>query len=146
MGYYVSHMIGIRIGGVFSDETDMDDLRRRILACIRAMPEDDRPFDDVKTNDGLVHYALEQWLDKKLSKELWADKGSYVVIAGVFNYTGWKQLSKFSAALSKELGTEVMHMCWDEERDEIHADVFLDGEPIRNVDENPVDRVLRRVT
>jgi len=97
MGYYISSMIGIRIGGVFSGELDYDNLKNRISKIILEMRDTDNP--DI--GDDPSHC---------MSQELRAHKGSYVVIAGVFNYWNYDNVSKFSMRLSKEFETEVMQM------------------------------------
>jgi len=134
MGYYVSHMIGIRTGGVFSGETEMADLQHRIAEVKRRFDGDCCPhITDGSTNSGC------------LSSELTGHKGSYVVIAGVFNYWMWETASEFSRALSVEFGTEVMHMCWDEQQNEVQTQIWLDGRPLFEVPENPLGRVIRRI-
>ena len=135
MGYYVSNMIGIRTGGVFGGETDMTDLTARIgrvrESVIAAHSDIEKPAAHVT--------------DGALSRELVGNKGSFVVIAGVFNYWSYDAASIFVAALSKEFGTEVMHMCWDEERDTVQCQIWLDGKPLFEVNEDPIGQVLRRV-
>jgi len=128
MGYYVSGMIGIRTGGVFSDETDTDDILKRVNKILK---ETDEP-------------ALKNF-DHCMSHELVATKGSYVVIAGVYNYWMPEDQMKFAERLSKEFGTEVMAMSWDEEREDVRCNIFLDGKPLFEVSENPIGRILRRV-
>ena len=133
MGYYLSHMIGIRTGGVFGGKVDMDDLRSRVAKIIQEL----RPTDsDPDIADDPSHC---------MSSELEAHKGCYVVIAGVFNYWHWESASEFSRRLSQEFGTEVMHMCWDEEQETVQCQIWLDGEPLFEVAENPIGRILRRV-
>ena len=134
MGYYVSNMIGIRTGGVFSGKTDMDDLKTRVAKVIARMRDTD---DDPPIGDDPSHC---------MSGELEARKGTYVVIAGVFNYWRFDWAQEFSRQLSAEFGTEVMHMAWDEERDEVQCQVFLAGKPLFEVHENPIGAILRRVT
>lgn len=135
MGYYVSNMIGIRTGGVFSGDTDMLALTARIdrvrKEVIAANPNLEKPSENVGGG--------------ALSSELIGNKGSYVVIAGVFNYWTYPASSLFAQALSKEFGTDVMHMCWNEQLDEIQCQVWLDGRPLFEVNENPIGRILRRV-
>ena len=48
-------------------------------------------------------------------------------------------------ALSVEFQTEVMHLCWDEERDTAQCQIWLNGQPLLDVQENPIGRILRRV-
>ena len=133
MGYYISNMIGIRLGGVFSDETDMDDLKGRIANIVKEMDaEGDRP----NIADDPSHC---------LSRELVACKGSYAVIAGVFNYWGFASVSEFAKRLSKACGTEVMLMSWNEQTNEVQCKMFLDGRGLYEVNENPIGRILRRV-
>ena len=134
MGYCVSNMIGIRTGGVFSGNTDLDDLKSRVAKIIAEMR--DTEFNpDIADNPSHC-----------MSRELEAHKGSYVVIAGVFNYWTYDKSSEFAKRLSKEFGAEVMHMCWDEENDQIQCNVFLDGRSLFEVAENPIGRILRRVS
>jgi hypothetical protein len=132
MGYYISNMIGIRLGGVFSGETDMQDVKLRIGKIISSMKDNDPPDIDDDPSHCMSH-------------ELTAHKGSYTVIAGVFNYWNYKSVSKFAAKLSEEFGTNVMVMSWDEERDEVQCNVFLAGKPIFEINENPIGNILRRV-
>ena len=80
-----------------------------------------------------------------MSGELTAHKGSYTVIAGVFNYWGFDSASKFASRLSEEFGTNVMLMSWDEELDKVQCNVFLAGESIFEINEDPIGNILRRV-
>lgn len=133
MGYYISNIIGIRLGGVFGGKTDMDDLKSRVAKIVVEMKEGDDPPD---MGDDPSHC---------MSQELEAHKGSYAVIAGVFNYWGYESASAFAARLSKEFGTEVMLMSWDEERDTVQCNVFLDESPLFEVAETRLERCLRRM-
>lgn len=133
MGYYISNMIGIRLGGVFSGKTDMQDTKDRVAKIIAEMKDGDTPPDIA---DDPSHC---------MSGELTAHKGSYTVIAGVFNYWGYDSASKFAARLSEEFCTNVMLMSWDEERDEVQCNVFLAVKPIFEINENPIGNILRRV-
>jgi len=135
MGYYISSMIGIRTGGVGAGGTDMDDLKRRLRAVAKQM----------EAEDWLVDFDTDD-PSHCMSQELVAHKGSYVVIAGVFNYWDYSATSEFARRLSKEFGTEVMVMTWDEERDQVQCNIFLDGEELLEVAEHPIGRILRRVT
>ena len=132
MSYCVSNLIGIRTGGVFSGDTDVEDMKERITKIIAEMKEGKTP-PDIKS------------LSHCMSGELVAHKGAYVVIAGVFNYWSWDQSSEFSKRLSQEFGTEVMHMAWDEELERLDCAVFLDGRSLHEVQENPLGRIVRRV-
>ena len=137
MGYYVSNLIGIRTGGVFSDAADVDDMRKRIQAIVLSMRgTDENP--DLGGADGDPSHCM--------SKELVAHKGGYVVLAGVFNYWRFERSTVFARQLSQEFQTEVMHMCWDEKADEVHCQVYLVGRPLLEVAEDPIARILRRVT
>jgi hypothetical protein len=127
MGYYVSTMIGIRTGGVFGGDVDMDDLRPRVLKIVQEL--------DADIPDNL----------ECMSNELHAHKGSYVVIAGVFNYWTFDKSSEFAKRLSEEFGVEVMIMSWDEEKYTIQTQIYLDGSPLFDVEENPIGKVLRRI-
>lgn len=135
MGYYVSHMIGIRTGGVFSGNVDLSDMTTRINRVreevIKAHPDIREPSENVGGS--------------ALSTELSGNKDSYVIIAGVFNYWQYNYATIFVQALSKEFDTEVMHMCWNEETNEVQCQIWLDGQPLYEVNENPIGRVLRRV-
>lgn len=144
MGYYVSQMFGIRTGGVFSGEADMDDLRRRIATLVRQMRAEAEAADsellppDLGDADGDPSHCL--------SHELEAHKGSYVVLAGVFNYWIYRHSTQFARRLSEAFQTEVLHMCWNEEEDTVQCQVWLAGKPLFEVAENPIGRILRRVT
>ena len=136
MGYYVSNMIGIRTCGVFAGATDTDDMRQRIAKIVLEMREgENKP--DLGDKDGDPSHCM--------SKELEAHKGAYVVLAGVFNYWTWKYSSEFSRRISEEFQAEVMHMCWDEERDEVQCQIWLAGKPMLEINENPIGQILRRV-
>ena len=132
MGHYVSNMIGIRSGGVFSGRTDMPDIYSRISKIVKEMDEGEFPtdIDDIPLC---------------ISNELIAHKGSYVVIAGVFNYWGLNSAGEFAKALSAEFGTEVMYMSWDEERDVVFCQIYLAGKPILENTEDPIRQILRRI-
>lgn len=137
MAYCIDHMIGIRTGGVFSGETDMDDLSRRIAAIVLEKDgQGDRP--DIHVADGKV--------GRSLSPELVAHKGSMAVIAGVFNYWQGEEVDWFCKRLSEEFGTEVLHMEHDEQTGGTRCNIWLDGRSLWDVNENPIGRVLRRVT
>ena len=133
MGYYVSNMIGIRTGGVFSADADVNDMRARVAKIIAEMKETDNPPD---IGDDPSHC---------MSGELTAHKGSYVVIAGVFNYWRFDQAQVFSRRLSEEFGVHVMHMSWDEEKCEVQCQIWLCGKPLYEINEHPIGDVLRRV-
>jgi len=136
MGYYISHMIGIRTGGVFSGATDIENTKTRIKKIVLEMRETGgRP--DLGGKDGDPSHCM--------SAELTAHKGSYVVIAGVFNYWDFETASIFVKRLSEEFGTEIMHMAWDEERNSVQCQIWLDGKPLFETSENPIGQILRRV-
>ena len=130
MGYYVSVMIGIRTGGVFSPPPDLEDMEKRIKKVQRELD---------------MEYYFETEYAMTRHRHLTMPKGDYVVLAGVSNGWHWRYVSKFAKALSKEFGTEVMAMTWDEQTNKINCGVFLDGEEIRKVNEDPVWSLLRRV-
>lgn len=134
MSYHVSNMFGIRTGGVFSGNTDIDDLKKRVTKIIAEMRETEFNPDIA---DDPSHC---------MSSELKAHKGSYVVIAGVFNYWAFDRSSEFAKRLSKEFGREVMHMCWDEVNNQVQCQVYLDGRSLFEFAENPIERILRRVS
>ena len=129
MSLPISTMIGIRTGGVLSGATDVDDIKDRIADLIET--------EDIQSPGILV-------LPMCTSRELDGDKGSYVVIAGVFNYWGREATFHFACRLSKEFVTEVMVMTWNEMSDDYGCAVFLDGRQLDDVNENPVSRILRR--
>jgi hypothetical protein len=136
MGYYVSNMFGMRMGGVFGGEPDMDSVKaiiRKLVLDMRAEEKDP----DLGNKDGDVSHCL--------SAPLVAHKGTYCVIAGVFNYWTYPASSEFARRLSDVLGTEVMHMCWDEERDEVQCNIWLAGKPLLDVNEHPIGQMLRRI-
>lgn len=136
MGYYYSHMIGIRLGGVFSGDADMQDLKTRINKIIKEMKESDDYYDPDLADD----------VDHCLSKELVAHKGSYAVIAGVFNYWGFENAGEFCKKLSEEFGTEVMHMCWCEENDNVEVGIWLGGKNYFEKQEGYLGGLMRRLT
>lgn len=139
MSYCVSNLIGIRTGGVFSGDTVMEALEKRIAVVVgQIQSEKDEYWSDIDITP--------ESLPRCLSRELSAHKGSYVVIAGVFNFWTWPKSIEFSRRLSKEFGTEVMHCCWNEETGERNFEVFLDGGPLDGVGENPISSVMRRTT
>lgn len=139
MSYYVSNLIGIRTGGVFAGPADIEDLKRRIFSIIDQLKsEENEIWSDIPDNKPI-------W-EQCISRELVASKGSYVVVAGVFNFWSWEKSSEFSRRLSKEFGTEIMHICWNEETGEVNHGVFLDGKLRDDVDENPIGSIMRRVT
>lgn len=137
MGYYVSNMFGIRTGGVFSGKTDIDALKKSIAEVVLEMRTDDLG-PDLGDETGDVSHCM--------SQELEAHKGSYVVLAGVFNYWTYKNSSEFAKRLSKKFCVEVLHMCWDEEADTVQCQIWLDGAPLFELSENPIGRILRRVS
>lgn len=136
MGYYISHMIGIRTGGVFSGSADTEDIKDRIKKIVLEMRETD-DYPDLGGEDGDPSHCM--------SKELEAHKGSYVVIAGVFNYWNFETASTFVKRLSEEFGTEVMHMAWNEVSNNVQCQIWFDGNPLFEVFENPIGQVLRRI-
>lgn len=119
MAYYVSTMIGIRTGGVFGESADMEKLR----GIIRSVMDEFKASEDLPSPDI-------QNLCACSSKELSAHKGSYMIIAGVFNYWKFLQSSLFACTLSAKLGTEVMIMSWDEVCGDINCAVFDRGQPV----------------
>lgn len=138
MGYYVSSMIGIRTSGVFGGEPDMEDTKARILKVWKA-GEDGEPIWGNAKDAEWINWAM-------APKELSATKGGLVVLAGTFNYLGFNRMGdEFGCNLSKEFGTEVMVMSWDQEQDAVQCQVYLGGKPLFEVHENPIGRILRRV-
>jgi len=129
LGYYVSVMIGIRTGGVFSPPPDLRDMEERIK--------------NIQKELEMYYFETEYAMTRH--RHLTMYKGDYVVLAGVSNGWHWKYVSKFAKALSKEFGTEVMAMTWDEQTNKINCGVFLDGRDINDVNEHPIGRTLRRV-
>jgi diphthamide synthase (EF-2-diphthine--ammonia ligase) len=128
MSYCISHMIGIRTGGVFSGEVDVEDMKSRITKIISKMKEEE----------------IDPEIDLSfcLSKELTGPKGSYVVIAGVFNFWNFKDASEFVKRLSEEFGVEVIHICWDEEQDTVQCQICLAAKSLFKL---AIGRILRRV-
>lgn len=114
MGYCVSNIIAIRTGGVFSDSTDIEKLKQvvvKVAKCHEDLPE---LLQDIKT--------------LPISVELTATKGSYAVIAGVFNYTGFNTFAPFVQDLSKVLDTYIVYTCWNEQTNNLKSLVFSHGE------------------
>jgi len=210
MGYYVSNIIGIRTGGVFSGKIDIKDVRERISKIILEMREEESKiyathkipcpkcggkeihtfYETVLGN--MVNYEWQEvcdvphenesykcqtckhkWPRDKydptireqldaakppdlgdksgnsrhcMSRELVAHKGSYVVLAGVFNHWKYPNVCEFAKRLSKEFGTEILVMSWDEEANTIQVNIFLAGKPLFEVCENPIGQIIRRVT
>ncbi len=144
MGYYVSNIIGIRTGGVFSGETDVEDVKNRIREIALKMREESEKegseiFDpDLGWKDGDPSHCM-------CDKELVGSKGSYVVLAGVFNYWTFNKVEQFAKRLSEEFGTHVMLMSWDEEHDVIKSNVYLGGKSIREINEDPISNIFRRL-
>jgi len=134
MGYYISVMIGIRTGGVFSSPVNLEDIEKRIK---QLQEEKNSHFFNTK-------YAM--------TKERHMTKGDYIILAGVSNGWNWKSWSDvsgvedFAKSLSKEFGTEVIAIAWNEQTNKLDSGVFLDGDNITNVEENPISRIIRRVT
>ncbi len=144
MGYYVSNIIGIRTGGVFSGETDVEDVKNRIREIVLKMREESEKggseiFDpDLGWKDGDPSHCM-------CDKELVGSKGSYVVLAGVFNYWTFNKVEQFAKRISEEFGTHVMLMSWDEEHDVIKSNVYLGGKSIREINEDPISNIFRRL-
>ncbi|MCK9569406.1 hypothetical protein M0R72_10750 [Candidatus Pacearchaeota archaeon] len=137
MAHCVSNMIGIRAGGVFSGKVVLSDVRDRIKKIILEMRADDTVCDpDLGGKTGNPSHCM--------SKELIAHKGSYVVIAGVFNYWGRDAVFEFARRLSNEFGTDVMAMSWDEEDGSVGCQIYTDGQPTIDAHENPIGQILRR--
>lgn len=140
MGYYISYMIGIRDGGVFSSPKDVEKFKGKLKDIIEDIYGENERY----------------WFDPDYSmteKELIGYKGSYIVIAGVSNGWSWDSgywdegvsLSDFAKRLSTEFGTEVMAMTWDEQTNKIESDVFLNGKAVNEVYEHPISQSLRRI-
>lgn len=127
MGYYVTNIFAIRTGGVFSGGVDIDDMKKRIADL--AEKDERKPI----------------LPGNCISEELTAMKGSYVVMAGVFNYYGAEDAMRFAAALSKEFGTEVVFSSWDMQTNEAIFNIYLAGKPILETTESPIGRILRRI-
>lgn len=142
MGYYVSNMIGIRTGGVFAGPTDMDSLKtiiQKVILEMRAEGSTTWSEPDLGDKDGDPSHCM--------SHELVAHKGSYVVLAGVFNYWGFDSSSEFVKRLSAAVGgAEIMHMCWDEQKNTVQCQIWLAGKPLFEVHEDPIGNIIRRVT
>jgi len=139
MGYYVDTMIGIRTGGVFSNgPLDMESLKSYIREVIDSLAG--TPYEHIDLMDYTNFF-----LESSLSPELCARKGSYVVIAGIFNYWKFSQSSEFARRLSEKLGTEVMIMAWDEQTGKVNCQIFLDGKPLTEANEHPIRGLIRRM-
>jgi len=144
MGYYISNIIGIRTGGVFSGEADVEDVKNRIREIVLKMREESEKdgseiFDpDLGWKDGDPSHCM-------CEKELVGSKGSYIVLAGVFNYWTFEKVEQFAKRLSEEFGTHVMLMSWDEEHDIIKSNVYLGGKSIREINEDPISNIFRRL-
>lgn len=136
MSHCISHMFGIRLGGVFSGSADMTDLKEKLARIVQGMRVE-RLDPDLGDARGDVSHCL--------SHELEAHKGSYAVLAGVFNYWDFVSAGEFARRVSDVCGTEVMHMCWDEERAEVQCQIWLAGKPLFEVAEHPIGRVLRHI-
>ena len=129
MSLPISTMIGIRTGGIVSGATDVDDMKKRIVHLVETK---DILFPDIDV------------LDMCISVELHGCKGSYMVMAGVFNHWGRLDTFEFARLLSEEFGTEVMVMTWNEMSGRYGCNIFLAGKPLDAVNEDPVSRILRR--
>jgi len=136
MAYCVSNMIGIRAGGVFSGEIDIDDIKKRIQKVILKTRDEGNPI-NIGQENGDPSYCM--------SQELSGAKGSYVVLAGAFNYLTFDRIAPFAAKLSKEFMTEVMLMSWDEEVNHVQCQMFLGGQALFEEKEDPVGKILRRI-
>ena len=106
MSYSVSAMIGIRTGGVFSGDADVEAYREEIAKVVKSMGERSETYISLGRGDSL---------SAAMSKELISRKGGYIVIAGVFNYWMSSDVLEFAKKLSVELDTEVMAMAWEED-------------------------------
>ncbi len=115
MSYCIAHMIGVRIGEVFSGEAD--------LAALLAVAEE-IAVEMRETGD-----APRCPISQCMSGALEGGKGSFVVISGVFNY--WTHTK---AAMSM-----------DEEIDEVRCNIYLRGQPVMEANESPLGRALRRI-
>ena len=133
MGHYDTTMIGIRTGGVFSDPTDIDDMKTRITRIVA---------EHVARGE---HIGISDDPSYCMSKELTGSKGSMVVLAGVFNYWEFEKASGFAKELSKEFGTEVIVTTWCQNRDDVDSAIYLDGQPLDDTNEHPLSSVLRRI-
>jgi len=132
MGYYVTNIIGMRTGGIFSDPKDVEDIKQRIANIIIEMAD-----------KAEAHSISVRQLDYCMSQELSGPKGSYVILAGVFNYWTFDRSSVFSQRLSKEFGSEVIHFCWDEETNQVDWQIWLDGNPLFEEAENAEGSLIR---
>lgn len=130
-----STMIGIRTGGVLSGDTDVKNMKERIINLINKLKDEGEFMCTIDARN----------LNHCMSNELHGPKGSYVVIAGVFNYWNYDSTTEFGKALSKEFGVEVMVMTLEEQNGIAQCDVFLDGENMHAIHENPASEVFRRM-
>ncbi len=116
MGSYVSNIIGIKTGNVFAG-SDIDELTEGITKVVQWIEE-----------DGMYPTDIPQGrLVDCMSLELNGSKGSFVVIAGVFNYWNYDSSSQFAKKLSEELDTIVMHMCWHEGLNVVQCQIWRNG-------------------
>lgn len=129
MGHWVSNMIGIRTGGVFSADLTEEE-HKKLVDEIRAT------FDEMEKDDAYVpSYVEEDMLYKySITKEVCGGKGSYVLIGGIFNFWSWPAVSDFATRLSKKVGY-VFAACWDEDSEKLNCQVFHDGKPRFNATE-----------
>jgi hypothetical protein len=95
MSYCVDTIIGISVPEVM---LDLDKMREQV----KKLAQDD---------SRIWHLEPEYYM----SEELWGNKGSYVVIAGSFNYWTWDDTSEFARRLSKVFKTNTMVMTWEYE-------------------------------
>jgi len=115
MGYYVSHIIGIRA----DHDSTVDQIWSLARAALLKLPKGDREmFEDNLRIDAIPPPSLSHKLD--------GPRGSYVAISGVFNYWSGDDVDVVCKALSKEFGL-VMHMELNEEKWTRRARVWLDG-------------------
>lgn len=136
-----THMFGIRSGGVFSGETDLNDMKKRVKTLcskLDSVAKKSGEWDGYSDQIGNI-------IDRITSKELTATKGSCIVIAGVFNYFSTDYGEILAKALSAEFGVEVIYTGWKESEDYPTSTIFLDGKSLYEAYENPVERTVRRI-
>jgi hypothetical protein len=115
-------MIGIRLRYPHR----IDEVKGRILCVADAMDKDDEPFPEPVRNG----------IASCLSPELEGGQGSFVVIAGAFNYWSWEDAAEFSRRLSTSFtDCEVLHSCveyqdeCEPESGRPHCQMWFNGVP-----------------
>jgi hypothetical protein len=132
----ITNIFGLRTGGVLSGPIDVKDVKERIIKIIEEMSNQIGQMPDLGEGGKL--------LDQCMSKELSGGKGSYIVIAGVFNYWYYESSSQFAKRLSEEFSTEVIHVCWEEGSEKFDCMMWCNGKEFADSNESQIHKVLRR--